>query len=75
MRPEHRREGYGEKLMEHIVAEARARGMKRLFVLTTRTEKWFTERGFVTTDVSSLPAEKKDLYNYERRSKILMREL
>jgi amino-acid N-acetyltransferase len=73
--PAYRNQGYGEALMEHIIATAKARGLRRLFVLTTRTAHWFVERGFKEVDVGQLPAQKKLLYNYQRRSKVFMREL
>jgi amino-acid N-acetyltransferase len=75
VRPEYRREGYGEKLMGAIEQRARAARMTRLFVLTTRAENWFVERGFVETDVSELPEEKQVLYNYRRRSVVLVKKL
>jgi len=73
--PEHREWGYGEQLMERIIRRARAIGIKRLFVLTTRTEHWFVERGFKLGTVDDLPAEKRDMYNYQRRSKVLFRNI
>jgi amino-acid N-acetyltransferase len=73
--PAYRNQGYGEALMGHIIATAKARGLRRLFVLTTRTAHWFVERGFKEVDVGQLPAQKKLLYNYQRRSKVFMREL
>lgn len=73
--PEHREWGYGEQLMERIVRRARAVGIKRLFVLTTRTEHWFVERGFKLGTVDDLPAEKRDMYNYQRRSKVLFKNI
>jgi amino-acid N-acetyltransferase len=75
VRPEHRETGHGEKLMRAIEQEARDRGMKRLFVLTTRAEHWFLERGFAPGSVADLPEEKQSLYNYERRSKVLVKDL
>jgi len=75
VRSDHRDEGYGERLLRHIEADARARRLKKLFVLTTRATHWFIERGFVEAPVTSLPKEKKELYNYQRRSKILMKKL
>lgn len=68
-----RRWGYGEKLMKRIEARARAAGIKRLFVLTTVTSQWFKERGFVERPIADLPAEKRLLYNLQRRSKVLMK--
>ena len=73
--PDHRRLGAGERLMLAIEARARQRKIKRLFVLTTRTAHWFIERGFQPAPVSSLPRRRQDLYNYQRRSQILIKRL
>ena len=73
--PEQREWGYGEQLMVRIEQRARKAGIKRLFVLTTRTEHWFVERGFRLGTVEDLPAAKKEMYNYQRRSKVLFKTL
>ncbi len=73
--PEQREWGYGEQLMKRIERRARKMGIKRLFVLTTRTEHWFVERGFKLGTVDDLPAAKKEMYNYQRRSKVLFKPL
>jgi len=44
-------------------------------VLTTRTEHWFRERGFREVSPDQLPQEKRELYNLQRRSKVLMKLL
>lgn len=75
VRPDYRDEGYGERLLRHIELQARARKMKKLFVLTTRATHWFIERGFAESSVAALPKEKKELYNYQRRSKVLAKQL
>lgn len=75
VRPEFRGAGYGEQLVEALCAEARSRGMKKLIVLTTLTAHWFIERGFALGGVSSLPEPKRSLYNWQRRSKVLVRSL
>lgn len=72
---EFRRAGLGERLTQHIEARARAAGLKHLFVLTTRAEHWFRERGFIEVGPERLPARKRDLYNFQRRSKVLMKAL
>jgi len=72
---EHREWGYGEQLMIRIEQRARKAGIKRLCVLTTRTEHWFVERGFKVGTVDDLPANKRDMYNYQRRSKVLFKTL
>ncbi len=73
--PEQREWGYGEQLMKRIEKRARRMGVRRLFVLTTRTEHWFVERGFKLGTVDDLPAAKKEMYNYQRRSKVLFKTL
>jgi len=72
---EHREWGYGEQLMKRIEKRAKRLGVKRLCVLTTRTEHWFVERGFKLGTVDDLPAQKRDMYNYQRRSKVLFKTL
>ena len=67
--------GYGEAILKHISSLARTQGMKKLFVLTTRTAHWFVERDFKEVDVNQLPKEKKALYNYQRRSKVFVKNL
>ena len=67
--------GYGEAILNHMISVARAQKMKKLFVLTTRTAHWFIERGFVESDVSTLPAQKKSLYNFQRKSKVFVRKI
>jgi len=73
--PSCRDHGYGEAILKHMSGLARAQGMKKLFVLTTRTAHWFIERDFGEADVSQLPKEKKALYNYQRRSKVFVKNL
>ena len=75
VRPDYRDAGYGERLVRQIEGQARARKLKKLFVLTTRATHWFIERGFAESSVEKLPKEKKDLYNYQRSSKVLVKSL
>jgi amino-acid N-acetyltransferase len=67
--------GYGEAVLNHMADLAKQQKLKKLFVLTTRTAHWFLERGFVESDVTALPAQKKSLYNYQRKSKVFMRKI
>jgi amino-acid N-acetyltransferase len=73
--PDFRGRGAGERLMSAVEKRARGLRLKQLFVLTTRTEHWFVERGFVETDVSALPQKKQELYNFRRRSVVLTKRL
>jgi amino-acid N-acetyltransferase len=73
--PECRDQGYGERLLAEVEARARRARLRRLFVLTTRAEHWFVERGFKEAGVSELPQGKQALYNYQRRSIVLVKSL
>ena len=73
--PEHRRAGLGEMLLKRIESRSRAIGVERLFVLTTRTAHWFRERGFSEIGPEALPRQKRELYNFQRRSKVFVKPL
>jgi amino-acid N-acetyltransferase len=54
---------------------ARAAGVKKLFVLTTRTAHWFIKRGFVPATVDALPKDRQHMYNWQRKSMVLVKNL
>jgi amino-acid N-acetyltransferase len=61
--------------LHEIELRARKLRLSRLFVLTTRTSGWFVERGFVESDPATLPKQKRDLYNWQRRSLVYEKTL
>ena len=67
--PSYRNGNRGELLLKEIKKRARTSKMSAIFVLTTVTTHWFTERGFVEKDVQDLPHGRHSLYNYQRKSK------
>jgi amino-acid N-acetyltransferase len=71
--PAYRREGRGDHVLATVIDKARQMGLKHLFVLTTQTEHWFLERGFVLANTSDLPGEKG--YNANRNAKVLRKPL
>ena len=73
VQPDYRRAGLGDMLLRRIEQRARGLGLGRLFVLTTRTAHWFRERGFKEGGPDDLPQQKRGLYNYQRRSKVLVK--
>ena len=73
--PTYRGTGKGEHILTYMEKRARERGFRTLFVLSARTTQWFVERGFVETSLERLPKQKQALYNYQRRSKIFVRNL
>jgi amino-acid N-acetyltransferase len=73
--PHYRNSGRAEMLLRRIERQARAQGLARLFVLTTRAAHWFRERGFEPAEVADLPVGKQALYNWQRRSKVFIKTL
>jgi len=73
--PEVQAQGDGERLLKHMENRARAAGVKKLFVLTTRTAHWFIKRGFVPASVDDLPEDRQHMYNWQRKSLVLIKTL
>lgn len=73
--PDYQGAGDGDRLLRRIEQRAREAGLKRIFVLTTRTAHWFIKRGFEEAAVENLPIEKQRMYNWHRRSKIFIKTL
>ncbi|EQB4333060.1 amino-acid N-acetyltransferase [Providencia stuartii] len=73
--PDYRSSSRGEELLHRVSLQAKQLGLAKLFVLTTRSIHWFQERGFIPAEIEMLPLKKQALYNYQRRSKILMLDL
>lgn len=73
--PAYRRSGRANRMLEHMEARARAAGITQLFVLTTRTAHWFLERGFRSADLVELPERRRELYNFQRNSQVLIKDL
>ena len=72
---DYRHQGHGDELLAHVEQRAREQGLRRLFVLTTRTAHWFRERGFAPGDIGELPMAKRTLYNYQRNSRIFFKAI
>ena len=75
VRPDYRGAGRGDALLKHVQEASRKKGIRQLFVLTTRTAHWFVERGFEAAGIESLPKSKQGLYNYQRRSKVFIKRI
>ena len=73
--PDYRGSARGNKLLRYVYDKAKQLNLSALFVLSTQTVHWFIERGFITTDLNSLPEQLKKLYNPARNSKILIKQL
>ncbi|MCW8195745.1 amino-acid N-acetyltransferase [Proteobacteria bacterium 005FR1] len=74
-RDDYRNQGRGAQLLKSIEHIARQKSIRKLFVLTTQTAHWFIENGFQPADVASLPSRRQQLYNFQRNSKVFIKEL
>ncbi|CDG81954.1 amino-acid N-acetyltransferase [Janthinobacterium agaricidamnosum] len=73
--PDVQAQGDGERILKHMENRARAAGLNKLFVLTTRTSHWFKKRGFITATVDDLPKDRQHMYNWQRKSQVLIKML
>ena len=73
--PDYRKANRGGELLAFTEKVARGQHIQRLFVLTTQTAHWFLERGYEAGDIDDLPVQRKQLYNYQRRSKVFIKTL
>ena len=65
----------GNRLLSAAYQKAKQLKLKSLFVLSTQTMHWFIERGFLLSELNSLPEPLKVLYNPQRNSKILCKTI
>lgn len=73
--PDYQRAGRAATLLARAEGRARKQGMKQLFALTTHTPHWFIEHGFIKAKIEDLPMHKQSLYNYQRKSIVLIKDL
>jgi len=57
VRPDWRSHGVGRTLVHHVIADAEARGIQALYLLTTSAERYFPSFGFRTISRDEVPAE------------------
>ncbi|MCX7097629.1 MAG: amino-acid N-acetyltransferase [Methylococcales bacterium] len=73
--PDYQGGARGNRMLEYVHRKAQQLKLDKLFVLSTQTMHWFIERGFLATDIHSLPEPLKGLYNPQRNSKILCKPI
>lgn len=71
--PDYRNSGRGDQLLARMEEVARHFNLHSIFVLTTRTAHWFRERGFQPAEIKRLPGRRRDLYNWQRNSKMFIK--
>jgi amino-acid N-acetyltransferase len=75
--PKYENQGIGGRLMQFVEAQARARGLKDLFCLSTQAFNYFVQKGgFRQGSPDDLPPARRERYDKSgRRSLVLTKEL
>lgn len=73
--PDYQGSARGNRMLEYVYRRARELRLKKLFVLSTQTMHWFIERGFLSSSIADLPDQLKALYNPQRNSKVLCKNI
>jgi len=73
--PDYRNGNRGERLMNALEVRANEQHLSSLFVLTTVSGHWFREQGFIESSMEDLPEGKKQMYNFQRKSKVLIKQI
>lgn len=63
--------GIGPKMIKFLMKQAKEMKASGLFLLTTQTSDWFENLGFIPSEVSTLPQQRKEKWTPERGSKVL----
>ena len=65
----------GAEMLAYLAEQAAAAAIDSLFVLTTQSLHFFLEQGFVQASVDDLPQQKQAMYNFQRNSIVLIKQL
>jgi amino-acid N-acetyltransferase len=64
--------GIGRRIVTYLQKRAQAAGLAQVFVLTVQAADWFLQLGFEDGQVTDLPPEKREAYNRDRNSRVLI---
>lgn len=67
--------GVGPKIIHYLVEKAKSINLKSVFIMTTQTADWFEKQGFAPDDISTLPEERRKIWNPSRGSKLFRLKL
>lgn len=73
--PDYQGSARGNRMLEYVYRRAGELKLKKLFVLSTQTMHWFIDRGFLSSSITDLPDRLKALYNPQRNSKVLCKDI
>mmetsp|Transcript_8240 Transcript_8240/g.21251 ORF Transcript_8240/g.21251 Transcript_8240/m.21251 type:complete len:104 (+) Transcript_8240:232-543(+) len=76
---QHRTEHRGDALLDYVEQLAKAKGIRTLFLMTTRTSDWFVARGFESEGFADgnprLPKHRRASIDPRRKSKLFVKQL
>ncbi len=73
--PDYRKGNRGGRLISALEDEAKKQKLASIFVLTTVSGHWFQERGFIEQPMNKLPEGKQKMYNFQRKSKVFVKDI
>ena len=73
--PDYRGGDRGMRLLNALEQKAREQQLSSIFVLTTVSSHWFLEQGFIEQPIEKLPEGKQKMYNYQRKSKVFIKQI
>ena len=73
--PDYRKGDRGGRLITALEEEARELKLTSIFVLTTVSAHWFQEQGFIEQPMDKLPEGKQKMYNFQRKSKVFIKDI
>lgn len=62
--------GIGPKLIESLIAKAKSKNVKSVFIMTTQAADWFEKLGFEEDKIESLPEKRREMWTAQRNSKV-----
>ena len=62
--------GIGPKLIESLIAKAKSKNVKSVFIMTTQATDWFEKLGFEEDKIESLPEKRREIWTAQRNSKV-----
>ena len=73
--PDYRGGNRGVRLIDSLEKEAKKQKLASIFILTTVSSHWFIEQGYVEQPIEKLPEGKQKMYNFQRKSKIFIKDV
>ncbi|UTW45928.1 amino-acid N-acetyltransferase [bacterium SCSIO 12696] len=73
--PDYRGGNRGVRLIAELEEKAKVQKLDSIFVLTTVSAHWFLDQGYVEQAIDKLPESKQKMYNFQRKSKVFVKQI